>query len=67
MKPGIQSTEFWLTLMANVIGGYATYYGSIHGQDTKTFVIGMALVNCAYAISRALVKSKTGESKPYGH
>jgi len=61
MKPGIQSTEFWMTMVANLIAGYATWYGTTHGQDTRTYIIWIAIVNAIYALSRAIVKAYEGK------
>lgn len=57
MKPGVQTTEFWLTMIATLVSGYAAVYGQFHGTETKTYVICMAAVNAIYILSRAITKA----------
>jgi len=60
VKPGWQTTEFWLTTVATLIGlGYAS--GVIHvdgstGLDKAIAFISTALLGMGYTIGRSLVK-----------
>lgn len=55
MKPGIKTTEFWLTVAGNVAAILLTF-GEV--LDPKTGSVLMAIGNGLYAISRGLAKKQ---------
>lgn len=67
MKPGIKTTEFWLTLAANVIG--ATLASGVLGDGTQIETIAgaamMLLAGGGYTYGRAKVKAE--DSRRNGH
>lgn len=59
MKPGYQTTEFWLTLASNLIGG-AISVGLVPSEGTSAKVIALmslTLATYGYTYSRGMVKS----------
>lgn len=65
-KPGIKSTEFWLTLLANVLGIAALIVGAASPESPVLEYIGGAitiLANLGYGTSRAIVKSSEIKAK----
>lgn len=53
-KPGIKSTEFWMSLASLAASVWLTY----HGMDAAE--IGAIVAPCvAYSVSRGLVKAKS--------
>ena len=60
VKPGIKSTELWLTVLivvlAATVGGIEVYRGQLDGPGAVTFV-SAAAATFAYSISRARVKA----------
>ena len=52
-KPGIKSTEFWLTIASNFAAILLTVSGAV---DPKIGGIMMAVANGIYAITRGWVK-----------
>lgn len=53
MKPGWQTTEFWLTVFTTASGLISTYGGLI---PTPWGMIISAVVTCGYTISRGMAK-----------
>ena len=57
MKPGIKTTEFWLTLLASLAGAaQAAFAGTAAGQIAGLVV--MALASAGYSASRGRAKSR---------
>jgi hypothetical protein len=54
-KPGVKTTEFWLTLATSLFGAGGMLTGVIPEQ---VGAIIMAVVTAIYSISRALAKQK---------
>lgn len=54
MKPGWQTTEFYLTVLGNVMSVWSMVSGSV---DPKTGLIVTAILNGAYTVMRTLAKS----------
>lgn len=54
-KPGPKTTEFWVTMFANVLGLIQVIAGPVDVTDNK-IAIALAIVNGAYAASRGLAK-----------
>lgn len=61
MKPGYQTTEFWLTILANVLANFGPVAAAA-GPKTAA-VIGAATV-AVYTASRAYVKANADVSAP---
>lgn len=64
VKPGYKSTEFWLTLVATIIG--AVLASGITGDNQWVQMVGAiasVLAPAAYARGRSLVKAKDAEKK----
>jgi len=58
MKPGIKSTEFWVTafsILGTVAGGVAGIIGM------PAAAVAVAVSGAAYAISRGIAKAKQGD------
>lgn len=56
MKPGIQTTEFWVTALTDVGIIAAALQGSL---PPKWAAVAASVANVAYAISRGLAKNGT--------
>lgn len=60
MTKGMKSTEFWMTVVAQVI----TFVESIQGNlDPKTAIIIVSVLNCIYTIGRSLVKKEEASAQ----
>lgn len=59
MKPGIRTTELWLTIIASALIGF----GAVPVPDKFKFIPISAMV-VGYAISRGLAKYEHGDSFP---
>lgn len=55
-KPGIKTTEFWLSLAATVLCGVAASYAD-QAWAQVAGVIGAALITMGYGASRAKAKA----------
>ena len=55
VKPGYQSTEFYITVLAGIISAYLAKEGIIINEQA---LIGVALPIVAYILSRGWVKAK---------
>ena len=55
VKPGIKTTEFWLTILSNLIGVGGLLSGIIP-PELGIAIVGIA--NAVYAFVRAITKSK---------
>ena len=75
-KPGIKTTEFWITITVNIAGSILAIlaaYGLIKQEHTTLWLtliqslavaiipIALALVNSAYISSRGKVKASAGK------
>lgn len=61
VKPGYKTTEFWITVISNLI----TIVGAVQGMiDPKIAAIILAVLNGLYNLMRGLVKSNTPETPP---
>ena len=56
-KPGVTTTEFWITIFGNVIGVINLFDWWNYVPD-RWAVIFMAILNAAYAVSRGQAKSR---------
>ena len=56
MKPGVQSTEFWLTIVSN---GIVILQGLQGTLEAKWVALALAVLNGIYTTMRSLVKSNT--------
>lgn len=63
IKPGYRTTEFWLTVFANIVGGFLLIYceaadvvGDMGEACKMAGVASIVLSNMGYSISRAIVK-----------
>jgi len=54
-KPGYKTTEFWLTILTNIVIG-ANLAGAFSGIPNRYAALVAAIVNGAYAISRGQAK-----------
>lgn len=54
-KPGYLTTEFWITIVSN-IGGVLDLTGAWQFVPHRWAVIGLAVINAAYAMSRGRAK-----------
>ena len=60
MKPGWQTTEFWITLLTNIVGIVNLFHPVVVSAGTIGAVAGVLVLivtNVAYILSRAHVKS----------
>ena len=55
VKPGVKTSEFWMTLITSLFGAGGMFVGVI---PEHVGAIIMAVVTAAYTISRALAKLK---------
>ena len=56
-KPGVQSTEFWLTIMGNAV----VMLQGLQGQlDAKWVALAFVVLNGIYTTMRSLVKANSG-------
>lgn len=55
-KPGIKTTEFWLTGVGMAIAGYASYYSYVHGKDATLAIIMTTVAGAIYTIARTFAK-----------
>ena len=65
MKPGIKSTEFWLTLLAQISGIVLLFLGSLKPDSPFIGYIGgllSILPAPAYAVARSGVKKSENEA-----
>lgn len=59
VKDGYKTTEFWLTIISNLI----TVTGAVQGViDPKTAAIILAVLNGVYNLVRGIVKAKAGDN-----
>jgi hypothetical protein len=59
VKAGWKTSEFWLTILSNLI----TIAGALQGViDPKTAAVVLAALNGVYTTVRGIVKAKAGES-----
>jgi hypothetical protein len=56
-KPGIKTTEFWVTIFTNIIGLIQVSTTTLDSSTNKWVVIGLAVINGLYAASRGIAKS----------
>jgi len=68
-KPGIKTTEFWITSIANIAGAILAAYGLIKAEETTLWLtlvqsiavavipVALAIVNYAYIKNRGTVKA----------
>lgn len=54
-KPGYLTTEFWITVFSN-FGGLLDLVGAWNFVPDKWIVIGLAIINAAYAVARGQAK-----------
>lgn len=59
VKSGVSTSEFWLTILTNVVVVLQTLDGQIEG---KWVAVVLAAVNGVYGVMRALVKSNATNS-----
>lgn len=59
LKPGLQSTELWLTVATNIGALFASLAGAL---PPKWAAIATAVATSSYALARGL--AKTGSSAP---
>lgn len=62
-KPGYLTTEFWITIFAN-LGGILDLTNAWKFIPHQWAVIGIAIINAAYAVSRGIAKQGIPYSKP---
>lgn len=64
-KPGIKTTEFWLTLIANVLGIALLTGIVVPGSEVAKWagLLTMVLATYGYQYTRAQVKAKVEEGK----
>jgi hypothetical protein len=55
MKPGLKTTEFWLTLLAAIAATALAHFDQVEGS---TAVIATAVLTAIYTILRASLKNK---------
>ena len=55
MKPGYQTTEFWLSLSAAALAGVL---GVLEKVDAPWAVVRVSLISCVYTILRISLKAK---------
>lgn len=61
MKAGHKTTEFWLTIVSNLI----TIAGALQGMiDGKTAAVILAVLNGVYTVLRTIAKSGTETVSP---
>lgn len=67
-KPSIKTSEFWITAITNVLAllqlNGVNVVADIHNSQNKYVLIGLAILNAGYAISRGQAKqgvAYTGE------
>lgn len=58
LRPGTQTTEFWLTLATNLAVAALTIADALPAETAAKVV---AVANAVYAISRAISKAGTAE------
>ena len=61
MKPGYRTTEFWLTLAANILGSFLAS-GVIETDSQAMRICGVAamiLTSMGYSVSRGMAKGST--------
>lgn len=54
-RPGIYTTEFWKTLILNVLGAAQLLFGPVD-VNNKYVVLAMAIITGSYTASRGLAK-----------
>jgi hypothetical protein len=54
-KPGVRTTEFWVSLFSNVAGLIQLTTGTVDVSN-KYVAIALGIINGAYAVSRGLAK-----------
>lgn len=54
-RRGIHTTEFYVTVVANVLGAIVALTSAIHISDTRVLTL-LAIINAAYVIARGLAK-----------
>ena len=62
VKPGIQTTEFWLAFLVAVLGGLATIYAEADWAKIAG-IVSATLVSLGYGNNRALVKRAAMEKE----
>jgi hypothetical protein len=68
MKPGWKTTEFWLSLAAQLVGAAAAS-GALPGTGTTAQVVGLAsaaLAAFGYTAGRSSVKKAESQRRPAG-
>lgn len=55
MKPGIHTTEFWLTLAASLTAAALAHFDQVEGH---TAVVAIAVLTAIYTILRASLKNR---------
>lgn len=62
MKAGIKTTEFWLTVAANVVGALLASGQFTEGTTAKLIgVAAMVLTTMGYTVSRGAAKKGAGQ------
>jgi hypothetical protein len=55
-KPGVYTSEFWVTLIGNILGIVQMVLGPVNVNDNRV-VLALAIINGLYAASRGLAKA----------
>ena len=54
-RPGVTTTEFWVTMFANALGTFELVFGGLN-VDNENVMIALGIINGLYAASRGLAK-----------
>ena len=64
MKPGLKTTEFWMTLLVVVLTAVQPYFQDIDSVNKGIAIALSTLSVLGYTISRAYMKGKKDENTP---
>jgi hypothetical protein len=56
IKAGWKTSEFWMTLLTNVIGMLGMAKGIVPSQDVPYVVMALTVLNSVYTIARTFIK-----------
>lgn len=65
MTKGMKSSEFWQTLVANLVSGFLVVWGAVQSNETLVGVgmAGLTIKTSVYAYGRAKVKAAEAEAE----
>ena len=56
-KPGWKTSEFWITLLMNVIGALTLIKGIVPAPYSAYVIVALTVLNSVYTIARSFVKT----------